>query len=1093
MAPNNVVLCHRHGLSLNLSEGPGEMCVMHGWDDPQARVLADDADMVLVMGGPGTGRTSLCLEIAARHVASGGLLSDVLVLAQTRPSAQALRTALVRRLAGAHLEPQVMTVHALARRIVASPSRRLLTAPEQEFRMRELLAARDMSDWPDELRTCAGTAQFASDVRVMAARLRQEGCDPQDLTDAGVTWGVPEWRVLGPFLADYLDVLDLEGTLDYAEAVHRARIALTRPGADIEVRSRIKLLICDDVVECDSSQIRFLSQIARCHIPCVLTADPDQTIYGFRGAVAERLDEVIDEFPDVSVHHLATNYRNSQHIAEVVESLRTRMPAVPSSSQLRRRANHSAVTEDGTVAAVRAPSMTRLVRKIAGTLRHAHVADGVAWRNMAVVTRHGGELGIIATVLAAEDIPVLRSRDEHALSDINAVTHIVNALAIAVALASGRQPSDRDVATLLSNPLAGIDRSLVHRLETWCRLVRGIDIDWPLLGELGADPMAAVAAERGNERPEDGSRAEVDGRAEEAGKEGSETAHEAYSVPPGLRALAQPLAMMVQRVQRAADLLRSDASCHEALWALWQGSSWTSSLRSRALAGDSAADRDLDGLCSLFDMADGAQTMAGIAGARRLIEVVRQEQIPADRARESDEDRDGVSVVTAHRVKGREFDVVAVCGLEEGNWPADNHTGSLVRADRWSPDSLVAAPGWSENLRAETRLLLVACSRARRQLLLCTVESAEEGKRPSGLVAGLPHVEDHVDSLNFTSLTELVGELRRVVVDNSELPGVRAEAQALLDDLRVEKHRGRQLVPQADPSTWWCQGAPHQADVAGEIELSASHIGELLTCPRRWFMTRRAGASSGSAFQASIGSLVHRICAENMGHWSLPGALPELGESWSESDVTAEWQRNAKLADAKAAVQRFDGWLQSRHRQLIGTEVRVDGTIEVPSGTARVRGSIDRLERDAEGACYVVDLKTGASQSEETKRSHRLQIGVYQAVVASGGVKTIGPKPVSGAELVHLQIGAGKGKLSPKVDHQSGLADVPWPNEIDPVDGCRNWIEASVDKALRIVISGDYPAVVNRGCGHCPAKAGCPALVPMDPATARSNRRRNAL
>ena len=61
------------------------MCVMHGWDGLQTRVLADDAGTVLVMGGPGTGRTSVCLEIAARHVAFGGRLSEVLVLAQTRP------------------------------------------------------------------------------------------------------------------------------------------------------------------------------------------------------------------------------------------------------------------------------------------------------------------------------------------------------------------------------------------------------------------------------------------------------------------------------------------------------------------------------------------------------------------------------------------------------------------------------------------------------------------------------------------------------------------------------------------------------------------------------------------------------------------------------------------------------------------------------------------------------------------------------------------------------------------------------------------------------------------------------------------------
>ena len=100
MAPDNVVLCHRHWTSPTLSETRGGMCVMHGWDGPQTRALTDDAGTVLVMGGPGTGRTSLCLEIAARHVASGGLLSGVLVLAQTRSSAQALRTALVRRLGG---------------------------------------------------------------------------------------------------------------------------------------------------------------------------------------------------------------------------------------------------------------------------------------------------------------------------------------------------------------------------------------------------------------------------------------------------------------------------------------------------------------------------------------------------------------------------------------------------------------------------------------------------------------------------------------------------------------------------------------------------------------------------------------------------------------------------------------------------------------------------------------------------------------------------------------------------------------------------------------------------------------------------------
>lgn len=1084
---------------------------MHGWDDAQTQVLDDEAGTVLVMGGPGTGRTSLCLEAAARYVEAGGSVSDVLLLGQTRPAAQLLRNGLARRLGGAHLDPHVMTVHALARRILAYRqfSGHLLTAPEQEFRMRELLAVHDMSDWSEELRACAKTSQFASDVRVMAARLRQEGRDPQDLTAAGMRWGVPEWKVLGPFLADYLDVLDLEGTVDYAEAVHRARIALTRPEASAAVRSRVKLLVCDDLTECDVSQIHLIAQIAQCHVRCVLAADPDQTIYGFRGAVADRLDDVIDEFPEVSVHHLQTNYRNHKHIADVVESLRTGMPTLPSSRRLRRRANKVVTAETGTVAAVRAGSTTRLIRKIAGSLRHAHVADGVPWNEMAVVTRHGAEVGVMATILTSEGIPVIRSRDEHALSDVHGVTQILNALEAAVCLAAGSQPSQREVAALVENPLAGIDRNVIHRLETWCRLVRGDELNWQILQELATDTGATKKEVDGDAGDGGGSDNDIGTTTASTGVSsntaspvrentvppvGENTASPARenTVPPGLQERAQPLAALVRRVQRSARILDSGGTCHEALWALWQGGSWARTLRDRALAGDASANRDLDGLCSLFDMVESANTMRGVSGARRLIDIVRREQIPADRARESDQDRDGVTVATAYRVKDREFTVVAVCGLQEGNWPADNHTGSLVGADRWSPDGPVAAPGWSENLRAETRLLLVACSRATNQLLLCSVESPDDGIRPSGILMRIPHLEDSAAVLNTASLTELVGELRRVVGDESESPALRGEAQKLLDELRVAEHYGHPLVPQADPHTWWRKGVPPQADISGEIELGASHIGELLTCPRRWFMSRRAGASSGAALRASIGTLVHRICSENMDEWSLPGAIAELEAAWPSIELAAEWQRDSELDGAKAALKRFDSWLASRNRELIGTEVRIDGTIVVPSGIARVRGSIDRLERDAEGACYVVDLKTGTSTSAETKKAHHLQIGVYQAVVQSGGVADLGKTSVSGAELVHLRIGAGKGHVNAKIDRQNGLSEVPWPEPTKPVAGCRNWIEASVDKAIKIVKSGKYSAIVNAGCSHCPARAGCPALIPRDASTNESRQQRSA-
>lgn len=1124
---------------------------MTTWDRAQRAVLGDEAPTVLVLGGPGTGRTSLCLERVARHVESGGELSRVVVVAHSRSAAQALRTALTRRVGGAHLDPLVTTVHALARRIVAmgGGAPRLLTAPEQEFRIRDLLDATDTTSWPEELREGARTAQFASDVRVLAARLRQEGRDPADLVADGRRYGVESWEVLGGFLADYLDVLDLEGTIDYAEAVHRARILLSgrAVGPDggplgeqriaAAVRARTDLLVCDDLTECDPSQVRLLARIAACGVPAFLTADPDQTVYGFRGASTRGLDVLVEEFPSPSIHHLTTNHRSSRAVAEVVETIRTSMPAVPADPAMRRRPDACASERDGAVERLTAASPTTLYRNLADGLRRAHLAEGVEWRDMSVVTRHGADLGVLSTILVTEGIPVRRSRDEHALADVHSVGQILLGLDVAAGLAQGREPDAGTVSALIAGPLAGVGQATRHRLEEWAERV-GTEIDWHLLHGL-ADGESSLVEDgevvgldpgEGSEEPgpEDGldrDRPDRNG----SGQDGESAREEQEPVmTPGLRRAVEPLAAMTVGLRRCARVLAAGGGVHEALWALWNRTAWSSSLRRRALGGDVTADRELDGLCSLFDLAESSPGLVGVAGAERLVSTVRSERIPADRARESDEDRQKVSVVTAHRVKGRQFRVVAVCGLEEGNWPAPNHTGSLVDADIWSPEGPVPAPGWAENLAAEERLFLVACSRASERLVLCSVDDPESGVVPSSLLTRVEADETAGGRMRHTTLTELVGELRRTAADTGVSPALRARAARVLLDLAGEVDGdGHALVPQADPVGWWCNGAatgddgsrpvPNGAagtstgaaitspeDVEGPgtvsgaetVSITASHVGELLTCPRRWFMTRRAGAEGSGAVRTTVGTLIHRVAAENMADWSLERAREELQAQWSTITFPASWQASEELEAARDSLGRLDRWLTERDRDLVGTEVGFDAVLDLPGGPVHLRGSIDRLERDGEGACYVVDLKTGRSTSPLVQDFHALQIGVYQAVVAAGGVPELGPVRVSGAELVHVRIGAGRGGALPKVVRQAGLAEQPWPDDApgsaggeDPAaPDVDNWVLAAVDRAAGIVRGGRFPAILNDGCAHCPARAGCPALVPSDPAVAPSGR-----
>lgn len=1024
-------------------------------DSDQRAALADRHGTVLVLGGPGTGRTTVCLERVADHLREGAPLGSVLMTAHSRGAAQDLRNALLARVGGAHLAPRVTTVHALAAAIVARYSDqppRLLTAPEQEFRIRELLDGTDLSGWPDHLRAGASTARFASDLRVLAAALRQEGRDPADLAEAGRIYAVESWQVLGPFLSTYLDVLDLEQTVDYAEAVHRARILLTDPEVLRSVTEGVELLVVDEFGECDPSQAALLAAITGAGVPTLLALDPDQTAFEFRGAVPDRLAELSGLFPDLSVHHLTTGHRCAEAVHRVVEQVRLGMPVIPPEQRLRRRPDRPS-RGGGRFEGLVSGSTARAARAVADELRREHLRQGVGWDEMAVITRHGSDIAPLAAVLSSEGVPVHRSRDESALSGVHAVQVMLSALDAAADLAADSRPGPGATSALLGGPLSGLDRATVDRIGDWARRAGVKTLDWELLtGGL------------------------LDGGAE---------------IPPGLARAAAPARDLVERVGGAAGVLARDGEVHEALWAIWGRSPWSSALRDRALGGDATADRELDGLCSLFDLAERSPSLTGAIGARRFVRTVRQEEIPADRSRESDRERLGVSLITAHRAKGRQFRVVAVTGLEDGAWPAPNHTGSLVGADRWSPDGPVSPPGWSETVRAERRLFLLACSRASEALILSAVRDQNAGLMPSAffteLAGDVP--ERPAGGRRSTRLTDLVGELRRAACDPASSPQLRDRAAALLAGLADEG------VPQADPGRWWLPGlvAPpvepaHEAREARTVSLSASHVGELLTCPRQWFLTRRGGASGVRSSRAGVGTLVHQVASDRMtAGWDLEQALEDLQDGWGRIEFDIAWQAQTELTGARDALLRLDRWLEGRPGRLIGTEVPFDHTFDLPSARVRFRGSIDRLERDEDGRLLVIDLKVGTSTSAQVARSHLLQVGVYQAVVAAGGVDGLAdqaPVAVGGAELIHLRRGAGRGGAEPKVVRQPSLTDVPWPEGEERSNDPRihDWIGARIDEAAALALSGDLRAVPNPGCGFCPVRSGCPALIPPDDA-----------
>src|SRR3954465_9781155 len=132
-------------------------------DEAQQAVLDHAGGPLLVLAGPGTGKTTTLVEAVARRVEGQGLRADeVLVLTFSRKAATELRERITARLGRPTSGPSAWTFHAFCYALVRehqpaglwNDPLRLLSGPEQDVVLRDLLRGSiDLGrTWPEELR-----------------------------------------------------------------------------------------------------------------------------------------------------------------------------------------------------------------------------------------------------------------------------------------------------------------------------------------------------------------------------------------------------------------------------------------------------------------------------------------------------------------------------------------------------------------------------------------------------------------------------------------------------------------------------------------------------------------------------------------------------------------------------------------------------------------------------------------------------------------------------------------------------------------------------------------------------------------------------
>jgi superfamily I DNA/RNA helicase/RecB family exonuclease len=678
-------------------------------------------------------------------------------------------------------------------------------------------------------------------------------------------------------------------------------------------------------------------------------------------------------------------------------------------------------------------SPAREAAYIAQYLRRHHLEDSVPWRRMAVVVRSTKATSAVRRALAAAGVPVAVPPSEVPVRDELAVVPLRLALRCCL---RPEELTPEVAAELLSGPIGGADAIDLRRLRQALRVEE-------LAGGGGrASDALIVEALAGPERL-----ASLDSRTSQSAR------RVATVLAAGRRAAAAPV-----------------ATPESVLWALWFETGLGAAWRRTALAGGvsgARADRDLDAVMALFEAAARFTDRFPRADAAGFLDYLEGQDVPADTLAERAPTDDAVALLTAQGAAGLEWDVVAVCGVQEGMWPDLRLRGSLLGGQQMAEvldgRGSTGAEGYLAQRRAvlddELRYFHVAISRPRRHLLVTAVRSDE--LMPSTFLDlvdpddGEEEVRPLAEVPRTMTLPALVAELRAVTVDPDANGERKAAAARQLARLALAG------VPGADPEEWYglapmsVEGPLREPDEI--VRVSPSAVESYDRCALRWLLETSGGRPISSSAQG-LGVLIHEL-AEQEPNGDETHLAKLLDERFDRLGLGRGWVADAEKARARKMVTRLAQYVASAQaggRKLVATEE----SVRVKVGRAEIRGMVDRLEQDSEGRLVIVDLKTGKSAPAKAEVQRHAQLGVYQVAVEEGGF-TQGPAESGGAILAQL----GKNDAAKvSIQQQPALAqdeDPRWARNLlaDVADG----------------MAGDAFAAKSNGmCRMCALRRSCP-------------------
>jgi DNA helicase-2/ATP-dependent DNA helicase PcrA len=417
--------------------------------DPQREAVTHRDGPLLVLAGPGSGKTRVITHRIAYLVESGVAASQILALTFTNKAADEMQRRVAELTPGNRVWLSTfhrfgaMLLRRYADLIGLQPNFTIYDTSDSRQTIRRIIETRAINTLnysPERL------AEAISDAKNKL--ITPDRYEPRPSSMLG--------RVVAEVYPAYQERLLASSAVDFDDLLlHVAQLLYDHPEVRAELDDRFRYVLVDEYQDTNRAQYVILRALSSDYPNLAVTGDPDQSIYGWRGADLNNILEFEQDYPNVKIVRLERNYRSTKRILRVADSL------IAYNVRRKKKELWTENDEGGSVRLVAYADQDREAADIAEQIRNEVESGRRKPSDFAVFYRVNALSRALEKALRAAGVPyqMVRGQEFYArkeIKDVLAFCQLVN------------NPRD-DIAfeRTVNTPPRGIGRKTIERLTEY--------------------------------------------------------------------------------------------------------------------------------------------------------------------------------------------------------------------------------------------------------------------------------------------------------------------------------------------------------------------------------------------------------------------------------------------------------------------------------------------------------------------------------------------------------------------------------------------------------------------------------------------------